>query len=161
MYKEEINLIDFGRVSIESPLVEIEKTSDGSFIAGAEGVKNILRTPDTDIMICETNYWMNLHPRYTEEQKEALRNKESRYNGQAEWVPEFIDMLVNINNPHLKAVIFYELMDEPVKERNGNYCGEAHFGFIECDENGANRKIKPAFYSLQQKIKEINSSNQF
>ena len=59
----------------------------------------------------------------------------------------------------MKAVIFYELMDEPVNEGNGNYCGEAHFGFIECDENGANRKIKPAFYSLHQKIKEINSSN--
>lgn len=119
-------------------------------------MNNVLeQIPDTEFMICETNYWMNLHPRYTEDQKAALKNRESRNKGQAEWIPEFIDTLVRINNPRLKAVIFYELLDEPSNERNGEYCGEAHFGFVECDINGENRIRKPAFYALKEKIKEI------
>lgn len=49
MKKEEINLINFGRVSIESPLVEIQKTSDLSFSKGKDGVRNILMTPDKKV----------------------------------------------------------------------------------------------------------------
>lgn len=115
--------------------------------------KNI---PDTEIMLCEVNYWMNLHERYPAERKEALKNQENRYPWQAEWVPEFIDTAIKCNNPKLKAIIFYELLDEPVFERkHGSYHGESHFGFIECDENGGNQVKKPAFYTLQEKIKEI------
>lgn len=134
----------------------IDWYSDCEEVSSIEKLMNdvLQHIPDTDIMICETNYWMNLHPRYTEEQKAALKNKECRYKGQAEWIPEFIDTLVEINNPHLKAVIFYELLDEPANEGDGNYCGEAHFGFVECDQNGGNRIKKPAFYTLKEKIKE-------
>lgn len=112
--------------------------------------------PDCDFMICETNFWMNLHGRYSEEQKAALKNAETRDANQAKWVPEFVDKLIKINNPKLKAVIFYELMDEPAfEEHHGSYHGESHFGFISCDRNGQNRKEKPVFYSLQKKIKEV------
>lgn len=112
--------------------------------------------PNCDIMICETNFWMNLHDRYSEERKQLLKKSDNRNKWQAEWVPEFIDTLIKINNPRLKAVIFYELLDEPNFEKSkGSYHGESHFGFIECDVNGANQVRKPAFYSLQKKIKEI------
>ena len=122
-------------------------------------VKNI---PDTDIMICEVNYWMNLHRRYPEERKQALKKAEERYALQAEWVPEFIDKLLKCNNPGLKAVIFYELLDEPnFEEDRGDYIGESHFGFIECDRHSGNRLKKPAFYSLKDKIGRIKSNTLF
>ena len=115
--------------------------------------KNI---PESDIMICETNYWVKPLDRYTEEHKAELQDDETRHKLQAEWVPKFVDKLVEINNPKLKAVIFYELMDEPAfEESKGSYEGESHFGFIACDENGQNRKEKPVFYTLKEKIAEI------
>lgn len=116
-------------------------------------MKNI---PDCDFMICETNFWMNLHNRYPPERKEALKKAENRDKWQAEWVPEFIDTLIKINNPRLKGVIFYELLDEPCFEKNsGKYHGESHFGFIACDEKGKNKMPKPAFYSLKEKVEEL------
>ena len=114
--------------------------------------------PDTDIMICETNYWMNLHERYTEEKKQALKTEEYRNEEQAKWVPEFIDTLIEINNPHLKGVIFYELLDEPVyEESKGSYVGESHFGFIKCDKYGMDKEPKPAYYALLEKCKELKT----
>ena len=136
----------------------IDWYSDCEEVSSIETLMNdvTFNIPDTDIMICEVNYWMNLHHRYPEERKEALKKAENRDKWQAEWVPEFIDTLVKINNPRLKAVIFYELLDEPNFEKaKGSYNGESHFGFIECDENGGKQVKKPAFYALQEKIKEI------
>ena len=120
-------------------------------------MNNVLKNiHDTDIMICEVNYWMNLHHRYPPERKEALKKAENRDKCQAEWIPEFIDTLIKINNPRLKSVIFYELLDEPIFEMDkGDYCGESHFEFIECDKNGKKQIRKPAFYTLQEKIKDI------
>ena len=113
--------------------------------------------PGTDIMICETNYWMNLHDRYSEEQRQALKTAERRDKGQADWIAEFMETLIRICDPRLKAVIFYELLDEPVFEKNlGDYLGESHFGFIECDEKGGSRVKKPAFYTLQKINEAIN-----
>ena len=113
--------------------------------------------PDSDFMICETNFWMHPMGRDPIEKQEALKVTEKRYAGQEKWVPEFIDKLVSIDEPKLKGVIFYELLDEPVFEIDrGSYHGESHFGFIECDRNGKNQVKKPAFYSLQKKIKEYN-----
>ena len=64
--------------------------------------------------------------------------------------------LVKLDNPKLKAVIFYELMDEPAfEEDDGKYNGESHFGFIACDRYGQNRKEKSAYYALKEKIAEI------
>ena len=113
--------------------------------------------PDSDFMICETNYWMHPMSRDPIEKQEALKKKGNRDEGQAKWVPEFIEKLIRLNEPKLKSVIFYELLDEPVFERKtGGYNGESHFGFLECDENGTNQTKKPAFYSLKEKIREIN-----
>lgn len=138
----------------------IDWYSDCEEVSSIETLMNdvTFNIPDTDLMICEVNYWMNLHHRYPEERKEALKKAENRDKWQAEWVPEFIDTLVKINNPRLKAVIFYELLDEPNFEKaKGSYNGESHFGFIECDENGGKQVKKPAFYALQEKIKEIKN----
>lgn len=44
-----INLVDFGIITDESKLQEIEKTSNGMFSAGKDGVKNILITPDKKV----------------------------------------------------------------------------------------------------------------
>lgn len=49
MLGKEINLVDFGKLSAESPLEEIQKTSNGSFTKGTDGVKNILTTLDRKI----------------------------------------------------------------------------------------------------------------
>lgn len=120
-----------------------------------EDVKNHI--PDSSFMICETNYWMHPMGRDPIEKQEALKVKEKRDENQAKWVADFIQKLIDLDEPKIKSVIFYELLDEPVFEKNkGSYHGESHFGFIECDENGTNQVKKPAFYSLQEKIKEIN-----
>lgn len=117
--------------------------------------KNI---PDAEFMICECNFWMNLHDRYTPEYKDRLKEAENRDKWQAEWVPEFIDKLVKIDNPRLKSVIFYELLDEPAYEQHiGKYTGESHFGFVGCERNGSNQKPKPAYFTLKEKIKEIKN----
>ena len=143
-------------------IVGIDWYSDCEEVSSIETLMNdvLEHIPDTDIMICETNYWMNLHQRYPEERKQALKLAENRNKWQAQWVTEFIDTLVKINNPRLKSVIFYELLDEPVFEKNqGSYHGESHFGFIECDLNGENRKPKPAYYALQKKCLELKEQN--
>ena len=114
--------------------------------------------PDGELMICEMNYWMNLHERYTPERKQALQAGVIRDRWQAEWLPEFIDKLEGYDNPRLKAVMLYELLDEPAYERElGDYTGESHFGFIECDEKGGNQVKKPAFYSLQERLKNCDA----
>ena len=112
--------------------------------------------PDSDFMICETNFWMHPMGRDPIEKQEALKVDEKRYEGQAKWVPEFIQKVIDLNEPKMKAIFFYELMDEPIFERQrGSYHGESHFGFIACDEDGTNQVKKPAFYSLKKKIEEI------
>ena len=111
--------------------------------------------PESEFMICETNFWM--HPMGSDpiEKQETLKVKEKRFENQAKWIPEFMKKLACLCEPKLKSVIFYELLDEPVFEKNrGTYNGESHFGFIECDKNGKNQIRKPAFYALQKAIKE-------
>lgn len=49
MLKNEINLINFGKIGTESPLVETENTSDACFSKGKDGVQNILMTPDKKV----------------------------------------------------------------------------------------------------------------
>lgn len=112
--------------------------------------------PHCEFMICETNYWMHPMGRDPIEKQEDLKIDENRNSSQAKWVPEFIQKIIDMNEEKMKSIIFYELLDEPIFEKNkGGYYGEAHFGFIECDENGGNQIKKPAFYTLQEKIKEI------
>ena len=109
------------------------------------------------MVICETNFWMHPRSRDPIEKQEALKVKDIRDKNQAEWVPEFIQKMIDLDEPQLKCMFFYELLDEPFYENQmGKYYGESHFGFIECDENGKNQVRKPAFYILKSKIEEIN-----
>lgn len=113
--------------------------------------------PGKDMVICETNFWMHPMSRDPIEKQNALKVKEIRYKNQAEWVPEFIQKMIDLHEPKLKCLFFYELLDEPFFEKQmGKYYGESHFGFIECDENGKNQVRKPAFYTLKSKIEEIS-----
>ncbi len=113
--------------------------------------------PDSLLMINETNFWMHPMKRDPIEKQENLKVKELREKNQAEWVCQFIDKLVEMNNPKIIGVHFYELLDEAMYEiRKGSYNGESHFGFIECDQNGNDYVFKPAFYALKEKIKEYN-----
>lgn len=142
-------------------IVGIDWYSDCQEISSIQDLMNEVaqNIPDSDIMICETNYWMNILDRYPEEHKDALKNAEKRNELHAKWVPEFIDTLMGCNNPRLKGIIFYELLDEPnFEEDSEGYKGESHFGFIECDRKGQNQIKKPAFYALQEKIKEIKNN---
>jgi len=49
MLDKQINLPDFGILKEESALTELDKTSNGSFVKGVDGVKNILTTPDKKV----------------------------------------------------------------------------------------------------------------
>lgn len=44
-----IELKDFGVIADDSKLIEIEKTGNGAFISGKDGVKHILKTPDSKV----------------------------------------------------------------------------------------------------------------
>ncbi len=147
------------KMGLRWDIVGIDWYSDCEEVSDIEVLMNdiLQNIPDCDLMLCETNYWVNLHKRYTEERKAALKNTETRDELQAEWIPEYVEKLVNIDNPRFKGVIFYELLDETILEKD-EYYGEAHFGFIACDANGQNRRPKPAFYSLKEKIKEIKGN---
>lgn len=111
---------------------------------------------ESDIMIHETNQWMNFHARWDKEKCALIENRETRNALQAEWVPSFIQKVYDLKEPRFKGIVFYELLDEPGFERNaGHYHGESHFGFIECDEQGGNRVYKPVFETATKKIKEL------
>ena len=114
------------------------------------------RYPNHELMICETNFWMNCHnpkdPRYA-----MLLDQKQRDRNQAEWVVEFTKKLFHLPNPNFKGIFYYELMDEPAFERNaGHYHGESHFGFINCDDKGKNRERKPVFDAVKQMIEELS-----
>ncbi len=114
--------------------------------------KNI---PGKDFIICETNFWMHPMGRDPVEKQNALKVKELRDENQKKWVPEFIEKIVGLKDPSILGIVFYELLDEPYYEKE-DYCGEAHFGFIECDANGGNKLKKPAYESLKNCIKNLN-----
>ena len=44
-----MDLKDFGVIAEDSKLIEIEKTSNGAFVSGKDGVKHILKTPDSKV----------------------------------------------------------------------------------------------------------------
>lgn len=49
MLRSQINLSGFGVLNTDSPLVEIEKTSNSAFFLGKNGVRNIVMTPDKKV----------------------------------------------------------------------------------------------------------------
>ena len=95
-----------------------------SFLVRAQG-----RLPDTDYMICECNIWA--HQDYTEEE-------------QSEYLEQFVLSLKESEIQKLKAILIYELLDEPAY---GN--GESHFGLIKCDRKGNIEGTKKAYDYLQ------------
>ncbi|MBO4734093.1 MAG: glycosyl hydrolase 53 family protein [Clostridia bacterium] len=118
----------------------------------ADVKKNI---PGKDFIICETNFWMHPMSRDPIEKQNALKVKELRDENQKKWVPEFIEKVADLKDSSILGIVFYELLDEPVFEKD-EYCGEAHFGFIACDRNGKNKVKKPAYDSLKNCIKKLN-----
>ncbi|MBE6758232.1 MAG: hypothetical protein E7552_06790 [Ruminococcaceae bacterium] len=132
--------------------------SDGEELSSIDLiVTDVCQTiPDADIMICETNQWMNLHERWDEAKRDVVRNRESRNALQAEWTASFIQKVYDMHEPRFKGIIFYELLDEPRFEREqGAYHGESHFGFAECNDEGGDRIYKPAWYAVADKIREL------
>lgn len=111
--------------------------------------------PGKEFLICETNFWMNPMGRDPIEKQNALQVKEIRDKNQAEWVVSFTKRVAEMKDPALLGIIFYELLDEPALEGD-SYCGEAHFGFIECDRDGKNKRKKPAYDSLKACVKELD-----
>ena len=112
--------------------------------------------PEGQIMLCETNYWMNLHPRWDAAKRAEVMDAASRDAGQAAFVPAFLRKCAALDEPRFAGVIFYELLDEPGFERQaGQYHGESHFGFIACDEQGHNRRPKPVCGTVAAAIRDI------
>ncbi len=49
MSRTTIKLTDFGTITENSPLIEVDHTSNNDFHVGKDGVKNILLTPDSKV----------------------------------------------------------------------------------------------------------------
>ena len=49
MSEKQIELVNFGIINENSPLIEMDKTSNGDFVKGEDGVRNILFTPDKKV----------------------------------------------------------------------------------------------------------------
>lgn len=67
---------------------------------------------------------------------------------EAEWLQMFLPKMeeYGLESDHLKAVIIYELLDQPIYEQErGAYHGESHFGLVSLDESNQIVGKKPAF----------------
>lgn len=93
-----------------------------------------------DIFICETNIWP-FNPQ-----------KESDYENDTVFLPNAMRHVYK-NFPRVKAMIFYELLDEPAYEMNSSYDGESHFGFVKVDKNlfSIGNK-KPIYHQVQRML---------
>lgn len=93
-----------------------------------------------DIFICETNIWP-FNPQ-----------KELDYENDTVFLPNAMRHVYN-NFPRVKAMIFYELLDEPSFEMNSSYNGEAHFGFVKVDKDlFAIGNKKPIYHQVQRML---------
>ena len=90
-----------------------------------------------DIIITETNLWTTV---------ETDQNNLSEYNR----LYEFMDLAYAISR--VKALLVYELMDEPAFENweNTFVTQEAHFGLCETNRNGTIKSFKPIYYKIQE-----------
>ena len=93
-----------------------------------------------DIFICETNIWP-FNP-----------SMESDYENDTTFLPNAMRHIYN-NYSRVKAMIFYELLDEPDYEiSKDQYEGESHFGFVKVD-NAFNIGIKkPIYHQIQRML---------
>lgn len=94
-----------------------------------------------DIFICETNIWP-FNP-----------GMESDYENDTTFLPNAMRHVYH-NYPHVKAMIFYELLDEPDFEiHKGQYEGESHFGFVKVNKNDFSIGTKkPIYYQVQKML---------
>ncbi len=89
-----------------------------------------------DLMVVECNYPALWGPFDDPDRKEA------------EWLQMFLPQMekYGLESDRLKAVIVYELLDQPIYEaERGAYHGESHFGLINLDENNRIVRRRPAF----------------
>ncbi len=96
------------------------------------------RYPGYDFMITECNYPAN-NGAFTDE-------------AQAQWLTDFFDIMAAYDSERMKAVIIYEMMDQPNIEKDGNYNGEAHFGIVHINEDMSPADPKPSYYAVQKWI---------
>lgn len=89
-----------------------------------------------DLMVVECNYPALWGPFDDPDTKEA------------DWLSTFLPKMAEygLESDHLKAVIIYELLDQPIYEQErGAYHGESHFGLVRVDENNRIVGKRPAF----------------
>lgn len=95
--------------------------------------------PTCDMMVAECNYPSNNGP-YKEED-------------QAAWLQDFILTMNACDSDRLKAVIVYELLDQPNIQPTDKWEGEAHFGLVHVDPDLTITTPKPAYYTVQKLFK--------
>ena len=95
--------------------------------------------PTCDMMVTECNYPANNGP-YKEED-------------QAAWLRDFILTMNEYDSDRLKAVIVYELLDQPNIQPTDKWEGEAHFGLVHVDPDLTITTPKPSYYTVQKLIK--------
>jgi hypothetical protein len=89
-----------------------------------------------DLMVVECNYPALWGPFDDPDNKEA------------DWLRMFLPKMeeYGLESDHLKAVIIYEQLDQPIYEQErGSYHGESHFGLVHVDENNRIVGKRPAF----------------
>lgn len=94
--------------------------------------------PDYDMMIGEGN--INAWVPYSEEE-------------QADYVAKFVEAVYTHPSPRVIGASLYELLDEPAFERNKDYDGESHYGFVHCSAAGDIGEPKPVYKRLQVLIR--------
>jgi len=73
---------------------------------------------------------------------------------QAKWLERFLDIMEAYDSDRMKAVIIYELMDQPnIEIDNGKeFDAESHFGIVNTNSDYSPGKPKEAYYAVQKWI---------
>lgn len=96
------------------------------------------RYPGFDIIVTECNYPSNNGP-YKEED-------------QAAWLETFIHAMNNYPSNRMKAVIIYELLDQPSIQTTDEWDGEAHFGLVRMNRDNTFAEPKKSYYAMQKRF---------
>ena len=92
------------------------------------------RYPGYDLMIAECNYPALWGPYDDSDQREC------------DWLEMFLNKMNAYDSDRLKAVIVYELLDQPEYEiKKGSYHGESHFGLVALNPDNTISHKRPAF----------------
>lgn len=70
------------------------------------------------------------------------------------WIQKFFDIMEAYDSDRMKAVILYELMDEPnfEVEKGGIYDGESHFGLVNTNEDYTPGAPKSSYFAARKWI---------